>query len=253
MTVNDIGELLPVLMRATVVLSVAAIAAMALRLPLRRSFGPGVAYAAWLGVPLCALAALLPAPPTGSVLAQHAAPAVQPLAAAMRGLAPAPSSALTSILILLAWLAGALYFAARQMRQQRAYIRSLGKLTRRGGIAYAESPCAGPALVGLWRPIIVVPGDFDSRYTSRERELILAHERAHAIRRDPLANASSAALLCLNWFNPLLHIAERLMRRDQELACDAEVVRHHPNARRSYANAMLKTQLSAGDAPLACQ
>ncbi|RFP19373.1 MULTISPECIES: M56 family metallopeptidase [unclassified Duganella] len=251
MTAIDIGELLPVLLRATVALSVAAVAVIALRLPLRRAFGPGVAYAAWMAVPLCALAALLPAAPTGSVLALHAAPAAQPLAAAMRGLAQAPSSA--SGLTLLAWLAGALYFAARQMRQQRAYMRSQGKLTRRGDIAYSDSLHAGPALVGLWRPIIVVPADFDRRYTSRERELIVAHERTHANRHDPLANAASAALRCLNWFNPLVHIAERLMRADQELACDAEVVRSHPNARRNYATAMLKTQLSVSEAPLACQ
>src|SRR5471030_2273762 len=253
MTVNDINELLPMLLRATVALSVAAIAVIALRLLLRRGFGPGVAYAAWLAVPLCALAALLPAAPSGSVLALHAAPTVPPLAAAMRGLAQAPSSAQASGLILLAWLAGALYCAARQARQQRAYLRSLGKLTRRGGITYAASPHTGPALVGLWRPFIVVPVDFDRHYTLQERKLILAHERAHARSRDPLANATAAALRCLSWFNPLVHIAERLMRADQELACDAEVVRRHPNARRSYANAMLKTQLSAGDAPLACQ
>jgi bla regulator protein BlaR1 len=143
--------------------------------------------------------------------------------------------------------------AARQIAQQRAYLRRMGVSARRDGIAYADSPDPGPALVGLWRPLIVVPSDFDRRYTATERELILAHERTHARRRDPLANAVCAALRCLNWFNPLVHIAERLMRIDQELACDAEVVRRHPNSRRSYADVMLKTQLSASDAPFACQ
>ena len=265
MTANDIAALahlpphvvpsvlLPALLRATAALSVAVIAVIALRLPLRRCFGPGVAYAAWLAAPLCALAALLPAAPAGSMLALHATPSSQPLATAMRGLAPLSSSAEMANLMLLAWLAGALYSAARQIGQQRAYLRGLGKLIRRGGIAHAASLHAGPALVGLWHPEIVVPADFEHRYTSRERELILAHERVHAVRRDPLANAASAALRCLNWFNPLVHIACRLMRTDQELACDAEVVRCHPDARRSYAAAMLKTQLSADEAPLACQ
>lgn len=253
MTASDIGDLLFVLLRATAVLSVAAGAVIALRRPLRRCFGPGVAYAAWLALPLCPMAALLPAAPTGGVLALRTAATVQPLVAAMRGLTQTPSSTQAGGPILLGWLAGALYFAVRQMRQQRAYLRSLGQLTRRGGISYAESRCTGPALVGLRRPAIVVPADFDQRYTSRERELILAHERAHARRRDPLANAAGAALRCLNWFNPLIHVAERLMRIDQELACDAEVIRRHPNRRRSYADAMLKTQLSAGGAPLACQ
>ncbi|MYN19018.1 hypothetical protein GTP81_19905 [Rugamonas sp. FT107W] len=257
MPTNDIAVLLPgllpALLRATVVLSVAVIAVIALRLPLRRCFGPGVAYAAWLAVPLCTLAALLPAAPEGSVLALHGAPSALPFAATMQELAPASSSMGVRGHIVLAWLTGALAAAALQILRQRSYLRSLGKLTRRGGIAYADALHAGPALVGLWRPIVVVPADFDDRYTPQERELILAHERTHASRRDPVANAADAALRCLNWFNPLVHIAERLMRADQELACDASVMRRHPDARRSYANAMLKTQLSANAAPLACQ
>ncbi|MYM87574.1 hypothetical protein GTP91_10320 [Rugamonas sp. FT82W] len=261
MPTNDIAalpttllpSLLPALLRASVTLSVAAIAVFALRLPLRRCFGPGVAYAAWLAVPLCALAALMPAAPEGSVLALRGAPTALSFAATMRELAPVSPSMGVSGYIVMAWLTGALGAAALQIVRQRTYRRSLGKLTRRDGIAYTESLHAGPALVGLWRPIVVVPADFDGRYTPGERALILAHERTHASRRDPLANAAGAALRCLNWFNPLIHIAERLMRADQELACDASVMRRHPNARRSYANAMLKTQLSAIAAPLACQ
>lgn len=257
MPTNDIAALLPALLpallRATAVLSMAVIAVFAVRLPLRRCFGPGVAYAAWLAVPMCALAALMPAAPEGSVLALHATPSALSFAAAMRELAPVSASMGANGYIVLAWLAGALGAAVLQMVRQRSYVRSLGKLTPRGGIAYSASLHGGPALVGLWRPIVVVPADFDGRYTPGERELILAHERTHAGRRDPLANAAGAALRCLNWFNPLIHIAERLMRADQELACDASVMRRHPNARRSYANAMLKTQLSANAAPLACQ
>ncbi|MCU6499191.1 M56 family metallopeptidase [Rugamonas sp. A1-17] len=257
MPTNDIAALLPTLLpallRASVTLSMAVIAVFALRLPLRRCFGPGVAYAAWLAVPICALAALMPAAPEGSVLALHAAPSALSLAATMRELAPVSASMGVRGYIVLAWLTGTLGPAALQIIRQRSYLRSLGKLTRRDGIIYAASRNAGPALVGLWRPIVVVPADFGERYTPEERELILAHERTHARRHDPFANAAGAVLRCLNWFNPLVHIAERLMRADQELACDAAVMRRHPSARRSYANAMLKTQLSANAAPFACQ
>src|SRR3546814_16727473 len=61
-----------------------------------------------------------------------------------------------------------------------------------------------------------------------------------------------AALRCVYWFNPLLWIAADRFRRDQELACDATVVARHPHARRAYGEAMVKTQLSAMPAPLAC-
>lgn len=252
MTASDLSAALPALLRASCALSLAALVVIALRQPLRRCSGAGVAYAAWLAVPLCTLAALLPAAPSGSLLVLPAA-AIQPLTTSMAKLAPPAATTGQAYLIVLAWLAGVLLAAVLQIARQRAYLRSMGVPARRDGIAYADSPDAGPALVGLWRPLIVVPSDFDRRYTATERELILAHERTHARRRDPLANAVCAALRCLNWFNPLVHIAERLMRIDQELACNAEVVRRHPNSRRSYADAMLKTQLSASDAPFACQ
>ncbi|MDZ4048456.1 MAG: TonB family protein, partial [Pseudoxanthomonas sp.] len=59
-------------------------------------------------------------------------------------------------------------------------------------------------------------------------------------------------LSCLFWFNPLVHMAARRFRLDQELACDAAVLRRHPNQRRSYGEAMLKTQLAAISLPLGC-
>src|SRR3546814_159199 len=65
-------------------------------------------------------------------------------------------------------------------------------------------------------------------------------------------NAWMAALRCVYWFIPLLWIAADRFRRDQELACNATVVARHPHARRAYGEAMLKTQLSAMPAPLAC-
>ena len=57
---------------------------------------------------------------------------------------------------------------------------------------------------------------------------------------------------CLYWFNPLVHMAARRFRLDQELACDAAVLRRHPKDRRSYGEAMLKTQLAAISLPLGC-
>jgi len=50
--------------------------------------------------------------------------------------------------------------------------------------------------------------------------------------------------LCVFWFNPLIYWAISRLRADQELACDAQVLARHAGARRSYANALLKTQLA---------
>jgi BlaR1 peptidase M56/LptA/(LptD N-terminal domain) LPS transport protein len=82
--------------------------------------------------------------------------------------------------------------------------------------------------------------------------LILAHERTHVRGGDLVVNALWAVARCFFWFNPLVHIAGRLIRFDQEVACDADVMRNHPRSRKPYASAMLRTQLVDDPLPLGC-
>jgi hypothetical protein len=119
------------------------------------------------------------------------------------------------------------------------------------GVFRARTARVGPALVGVLRPRVVVPADFEQRYDEQERGLILAHERAHLAAGDAQINGLAALALCLGWFNPLFHVARRLLRVDQELACDERVMREHGRLRRAYAEAMLKTQASQA-IPLGC-
>jgi beta-lactamase regulating signal transducer with metallopeptidase domain len=110
----------------------------------------------------------------------------------------------------------------------------------------------GPAVVGVIVPRIVVPADFPKRFTDEERALVLAHERAHLARQDPRVNGLLALIQCLCWFNPLAHLGAHLMRIDQELACDAQVVAEAPDARGAYARALVKAQLAGRALPLGC-
>lgn len=237
------AEVFETLVRMTVAGSAAIVVVLLLRRPLRRAFGALVAYAAWGLVPAAVAAMLLPAPARPlAVLAGivRVAPlATVQSAAAADALDPRP-------LLLALWLGGTLLAAAWFVLQQRVYLRSLGTLSPREGsrIVQSDSESAGPALVGAWRPRIVLPADFDRRYDARERELILVHERVHFERGDAWINALVVALRSLNWFNPLLHYAAATFRFDQELACDAAVIARFPEARRQYADAMLKVQLA---------
>jgi beta-lactamase regulating signal transducer with metallopeptidase domain len=106
-------------------------------------------------------------------------------------------------------------------------------------------------VVGLISPRIVMPAD-DGRFTPEERDLMRAHEREHVARKDTRAVAFIAALQCACWFNPLVHWAAWLLRLDQELACDAAVVRGRPGARGLYARTLLKTQLAGTPLPIGC-
>ena len=88
---------------------------------------------------------------------------------------------------------------------------------------------------------------------------MLAHERAHEGRHDILVSALALLSHCVFWFNPLMYLALRWLRHDQELACDEQVLsslpRSEPEARRIYADALLKAQLATEGAwrmPIGC-
>jgi len=239
------------LIEATVATSVATLAVLALRKWLRPAFGPGACHAAWSAVPVALLATLLPA--------AHADAPVAPLAVIrlpIRMLATEASPVAApdiAILACIAWCCGCVAFAALLAFQQHGFVRGLGRIVDRGdGLLLADAVAGLPAVIGVWKPRIVMPADAMSRYDIDERALMLAHEREHIARGDLLANACVAALRCLFWFNPLLHVAARRFRDDQELACDARVIARHPQSRRAYGEAMLKTQLATAALPLGC-
>jgi bla regulator protein BlaR1 len=245
------AELVDLLLETTLAISVAASAVLLLRRPFRRLIGARSAYALWLLLPAAGVAVLLPARRVVLELPLDV-PVPQATAATLAHAAvEAPFDAAPWLLAL--WIAGALALALGLTWQQRRFRRALGKLrVRSDGSLQAENADAGPVVIGLWRSRIVLPADFDSRYSELERDLVLRHERAHLLRRDPLANLVAAALRCVYWFNPLLHYAVGRFRFDQELAVDATVLAQRPEARRSYADAMLKTQLMLEQPLLGC-
>jgi len=235
--------------------SAAIVAVLAARAPLRRLFGAGLAYAAWAMVPLAVLAALLPGD-ARPALPALALPQVWVGATQTTGMAATPvpgADQYVAAWLCALWLLGATAMAVTLWRQQRRYRRSLGQLSPgTDGVLYAQHALHGPLVLGAWRPRIVVPLDFAQRYPTAQAQLVLDHERTHIARGDTRHNLVLAALRCVYWFNPLLHWAAARFRFDQELACDAAVLARHPASRRSYAEAMLQTQLDAIALPVGC-
>lgn len=101
---------------------------------------------------------------------------------------------------------------------------------------------SAPALHGILRPQLLFPPGFLEQLTPDELRFVVAHELAHARRRDLLAQAALHAALVVHWFNPLVWIAVRLARRDCELACDETVLDKRLQPERvSYGAALLRT------------
>lgn len=218
------AEVLAALLRANLVGTAAIVAVLVLRTPARRLFGPEVAYWLWAAPPLAAFATLLP-------------PRTEDGAAARSALAAAVDD--ISGPALLAWgLGSALIVAVLAFHQLRF-------------MAAVRAGRGGPAVVGVISPRIVMPAD-DGGYSADERALIRAHERQHVARQDPRAGALASLLQALCWFNPLVHLAAQTMRLDQELACDAAVLRRRPADRALYARTLLKTQLASQALPFGC-
>src|SRR3984957_1291382 len=247
------NEILDILLRLAWSSTLAVFAALLLRGTLRERFGAHVAYLIWMLVPVSMVVALLPAP----TVVGPPEPLPTPLAplgpalvsASVTGFSPIDFNAW----MLVPWLVGTALCGVALVGQQRRFVRRLGKLVAAGERVWrAHGTASCPALVGAWQPRIVVPADFESRYNDTERTLILAHERTHAARGDAQTNLFVALLRCLFWFNPLLHFAASRFRFDQELACNAAVITRFPEARRSYADAMFKTQLADFGLPVGC-
>jgi bla regulator protein BlaR1 len=254
--------------------SVAVVMIGLLRLPVRRAFGARAAYWLWMMVPASALAVLLPVrshllhitvQPSPSTVAEVVLSHAFALPDAAAAIAAAPDAAASdpgvrqramldravfgfASIGWALWGLGAIAMLALTARRQRLFERSLGPLVPLGNGAYRSGAVAEPMLVGAWRPRIVLPADFESRYTPEECALVLAHERAHMQRGDAIHNALASVWLCLSWFNPLMYWAVACFRFDQELACDAFVLTATGTGRRRYASALLKAQL-ASDSP----
>ena len=246
------AEILSLLGEATLAGSAASLLVLALRRPLRAWLGASAAYALWLCVPVALLAVMLPRGievPLEIPLASQASPVVL-----VGMVAEAEATWHWREWLFPLWLAGALGSLAVLGWQQRRFTRGLGALSRRDDGMYQSSVATAglPAVTGLLRPKILLPADFERRYTAQEQSLVLAHERLHVRRGDLVANAVAALLACVFWFNPLAYLALRRFRFDQELACDERVIARHPQARRSYGEAMLKTQFDPAPLPLGC-
>ena len=255
------AEFLIALFAANLAASAAICFVLMVREPIRRFAGARLAYWLWLTPLVAGAAGFLPTLPAGVV--PVTAP-IRPTIEATFGAAgewvgpnivvvPSAGSAIDLPLILVAlWALGALAFLTLTLLRQQRAMAAFGRLAAGSNGLWLASGQAGPAVVGLFRPRLVVSADFENRFSESERQLIVAHERAHLDAGHTRVNAGLVLVSCINWFNPLIHLAARYVRSDQELACDAAVVEQFPSERRTYAEALLKTQVAGSSLPLGC-
>jgi bla regulator protein BlaR1 len=108
-----------------------------------------------------------------------------------------------------------------------------------------------PAVLGIFRPVLLLPVGFSRHLGAAQMEAVLAHELAHIRRRDNLLAILHMPVVAAFWFHPLVWWLSAKLLEERERACDEEVLRmgSEPEA---YAEGILRVCQLCVDSPLPC-
>jgi TonB family protein len=230
-----------------IITAVAALAAML------RDHGAHVRYWLWWAtsvkflVPFSLLALL------GSTFGGAAVPLIEPADwPATLGLIaePMPEAAAwapLALALLGVWAAGFATVAGRwtvRTLELRALLRAsapyAAALPRVAGQLEARTTAAlvEPALVGIVRPVLLLPRGITEHLTAAQLDAVLAHELSHWRRHDNLTAAVHMLVEAVFWFHPFVWWVGARLVEERERACDEAVVRAGHDGR-TYAEGIL--------------
>jgi len=104
----------------------------------------------------------------------------------------------------------------------RALLESLG-IVRRVGVAVCDR-IAAPMLIGVARPLILLPSSALTGWSADQIEMALLHELAHLRRWDNLVNLLRRLVESLLFFHPVTWWLSAWVRLEREVCCDRLVV-----------------------------
>ncbi len=144
------------------------------------------------------------------------------------------------IALLAGWVATSLAFIALLAAAYRRNQRLLDSCRSAfiDGCPVLVSDDFGPALVGAFRPRIVVPG-WSLGLEPNEQRLVVLHEREHARSGDPMLGLAGVIALALMPWNPALWWQLARLRLAIELDCDARVVHRQHDGAIAYSRLLL--------------
>lgn len=201
------------------------------------------------------LSRLFPATLLRLVLAMQ--PAAERLSDPARTLAQHQQGGGLDLMLLLAgvWLAGfVLVLASRAKRWLR--LRAVMRDAHDAAIAApvevkASRSLLEPGLVGILKPMVLLPEGLMPQLSKAERDAILAHELSHFSSGDNVTAAIHMLVEALFWFWPPVWLIGARLIRERERACDESVLAQGHDAE-VYAQAILKVCRFCVQSPLAC-
>jgi beta-lactamase regulating signal transducer with metallopeptidase domain len=108
---------------------------------------------------------------------------------------------------------------------------------------------SAPLLLGVVRPLILLPTAALSGWTPEQVEMALLHELTHVRRWDNLVNLLQRVTESALFFHPAVWVVSGWVRREREHCCDRVVVEHTGRAF-GYAAALFALSESAAVAPV---
>ena len=81
-----------------------------------------------------------------------------------------------------------------------------------------------PGVIGILRPVLLLPLGISERLRPEQLHAILAHELCHVRRRDNLTGALHLVVEAVFWFHPLVWWIGARIVEERELACDEAVL-----------------------------
>jgi uncharacterized protein (TIGR03435 family) len=164
------------------------------------------------------------------------------------------NSPLVEILIAV-WLCGLLFLLLRWSRDWwaiRATLRSASRISLAMDVpVFLTSRMIEPGIVGILRPVLLLPEKIVDRLSAPQLRSILAHESCHVRRRDNLTAAIHMAVEAIVWFHPAVWWIERRLIEERERACD-EAVLQLGNEAEVYAESILNVCKFYTESPIAC-
>jgi beta-lactamase regulating signal transducer with metallopeptidase domain len=131
-------------------------------------------------------------------------------------------------------LAGGLALVARLRRRtlqmpaidvQQRLVTLAERVGLRRAIVLRIAPGAEtPAVIGWWRPIILLPASALAGLAPAQLEAVLAHELAHVRRHDYLVNLLQSLAETLLFYHPAVWYVSHQIRVEREHCCDDEAV-----------------------------
>ncbi len=154
-----------------------------------------------------------------------------------------------------AWACGFAAIAVirvRGWRRVRAALRASRLLQIHTAVEVRSAPgLLEPGVVGLLRPVLLLPEGIVERLSAEQLESVLAHELCHVRRRDNLLAALHMTVEAVFWFHPLVWWIGARLVEERERACD-EGVLSLGGEPRTYAEAILGVCKLYVESPLAC-